>query len=463
MVHLSGAPGGLIANYRILLLGLHGKLAWRKEGRGTQTLTALLELGRRVQEPSFIFFLLLFDLALVQIVRPFALIVQAAHEPVVLEQARQKLMTSITVLETSLEKTKTLLGVVAMCRQHMSSKELARLMCVFRYTSWGKQVSSFLLQASKVLQDIPPRFQGCVLQFNAHSEENVQMLGSHCQCLAAEDFCRQRGAGRVPEDRRTKVNIYVWRRLPRQRRRVKVSVEVRAPLWTLCPLQDEFNLFSPRAQKRDTSKARPAGLNYRGMFRKHLRDCSRCQVPRGVYVVHAECIAGVDAVARLLGYMREEIAEIFGDVGMSCKMLELLQAGQAAFDWCGLLEKPPTQTSISAFLRLCDHLRPYVSKTRWPHGAAFAQVPQTWTLQKRELARQYKLLVQRVRPLPRTPCCAVCTLFSLRAHAVLPRRLLRGLPRYVQPDLRHPCGHLTSCQGLVVNCWLFCEACARFP
>ncbi|CAE7600327.1 unnamed protein product [Symbiodinium sp. CCMP2592] len=395
VVYLSGAPGGLISNYQIVLLCLHGKVAWKKEGKGNVSLTSLFEVGRRLQEPSFVFFLVGFDVALLKIVRPFALIVQKAEEASVVEKARRNMEAALETMQESFAKVKIMLGAVACCRQYVSSKELARLMSACRYTSWGKPVRSFILHASKVLFNIPPEFQGCKLQLNAQLAPGMMSLGGHCQCLAAEEHCRRARRRAVPEIRRVKTKIYVFRR----GRRVQKTVSV--PLWTMLEIQKDASFFCPRQQLRDTTKNSVLGMDYSDMFRPRLPRAnwlgSRCQVPNGVFQAHAACVQAIEALMEFLKYAKEEVDDIFSDVGMNSDMLSLLRAGEVAFDWTSLLAQPPTRACLTAFGRLVEMFKPYLAKGRWPHGDAFQKVPQTWSLQKREFTQQYELLVSRVR------------------------------------------------------------------
>ena len=393
--HLSGAPGGLILNYQIILLCLHGKVAWKKEGKGNVSLTSLFDVGRRIQEPSFVFFLVGFDVALLKIVRPFALVVQKAEEASVIERARRNMETSLRTIHASFEKVKAMLGAVACCRQHCAPKELARLMCACRYTSWGKPVRSFILHASKLLYKIPPEFQGCKLQFTAKSSPGIMSLGSHCQCLSEEEHCRKGRRRAVPDCRTVKTKIYVFRR----GRRVQKQVHV--PLWTMLDIDSNANFFCPRQQKRDCGQRPVLGMDYKNMFRARLLrdDClwSRCQVPQGVFQVHVACVQAIDALLDFLKYVKDEVSDIFADVGMNTHMLSLLHAGEMAFDWTSLLAQPPTRACVTSFGKLLKLFRPYLDKARWPLGDAFQKVPQTWSLQTQEFNQQYELLVSRVR------------------------------------------------------------------
>ena len=60
-----------LISYKSYVAALRGRLAWKQSGHGTQTLTSLLGMGRRLQDVPFVVFLLCFRDILERIVRPF--------------------------------------------------------------------------------------------------------------------------------------------------------------------------------------------------------------------------------------------------------------------------------------------------------------------------------------------------------------------------------------------------------
>ena len=299
-------------------------------------------------------------------------------------------MDTIATLQTSFGKVKILLAVVACCRQHCTSEELARLLCACRYATWGKPVKGYLLHASKLLYNIPPRFQGCTLQWTLPKNYNKQTLGSHCQCLAEENHYRR--TRERPEDRRVQI------RIPGRRRGRRCQIGMKVPLWAMCSIDKDASYFMPRKQERDASRPSAAGFDYKDMFRPHHGEShSRCQVPEGIFEVHKSCLEAIDALLVFLTYVREELQEIFSDVGMTPQMLRLIRAGTAAFDWRLLLSMPPGTKEKQGFCDLVSLLKPYLEKGCWPHGVPFSKVPQTWDLSRSETLKQYTALVSRVR------------------------------------------------------------------
>ena len=124
--HVATVPGNLLQNYRGIILGLHGRLAWRKAKRGTSSLETLTEVGRRLQDVSFVFFLLLFSDVLGKIVRPHVLIVQDPREPWLIQKANNELLLQLGVVREGLKKLAKLVLCHVLLAQHLSSIEVGR-------------------------------------------------------------------------------------------------------------------------------------------------------------------------------------------------------------------------------------------------------------------------------------------------------------------------------------------------
>ena len=76
---LCGVAGTIIDNYKSYTAGLHLRMEWRRAGHSTQSLESLAEIGRRLSDPAFVVFLVCFNDILVRVVRPYAMVVQAAR------------------------------------------------------------------------------------------------------------------------------------------------------------------------------------------------------------------------------------------------------------------------------------------------------------------------------------------------------------------------------------------------
>ena len=153
--HLSGCPSSLISNYKVLIAALHCRLAWKREGHGSQSLSALLELGRRLQDVAFIVFMVAFDSILRFALRPYVLLVQSLCEPAQLDIAREGMMQRFRDCKTSVNKIRRLLTVAPLCRQHATPGELARFLCAFTYSDFAQHFPGVLEHCTRLVYKWP--------------------------------------------------------------------------------------------------------------------------------------------------------------------------------------------------------------------------------------------------------------------------------------------------------------------
>ena len=59
MVYLSGVPGSLVHNYRVIIAGLWARASWKQAGHSTQSIDHLLDVARRLSSVSFIALMLI--------------------------------------------------------------------------------------------------------------------------------------------------------------------------------------------------------------------------------------------------------------------------------------------------------------------------------------------------------------------------------------------------------------------
>ena len=147
IAYLSGTPSSLIENYRLIIASLHGRIAWVQQGHRHQKLDHLLEVGRKLSDPSFVVFLTLFTDVMGGIVRPFAKMVQASCEPVVFFAAQRQLLTDILHAMMALRRCRILFRVLCLCRQHAPIEDLRNLAEAFSYGSFIAKVLAHAMAA----------------------------------------------------------------------------------------------------------------------------------------------------------------------------------------------------------------------------------------------------------------------------------------------------------------------------
>lgn len=107
IVYLSGAPGNFIANYKLIRGSLWARIAWAREGHGTQSVQHLLDLSRTVGDIGFVAFVLIFHDILHLTLRPFALAVQATLEPSVLAYTEERLRRRLQLTQPGIRNLRS--------------------------------------------------------------------------------------------------------------------------------------------------------------------------------------------------------------------------------------------------------------------------------------------------------------------------------------------------------------------
>ena len=98
----------------------------------------------------------------------------------------------------------------------------------------------------------------------------------------------------------------------------------------------------------------------------------------------------------LLGTVKEEMRQMLGSVGAHRENMDLASMAASAWNWAALPRRAPTAKEEHAFCVASSRLNPYLEKSLYPVGAAFAGVPRAWP-SATELVAQYRLLCERVR------------------------------------------------------------------
>ena len=156
IVYLSGAPGNLLRNYKIVRASLIARAQWAREGHSTQTATQLLELGRTLGDVPFVVFVMLLEDVLSIILRPFAVQVQGACEPATLAGAQRRLLAHFTEALEAVRTMRRLILVLTLCRQHIGAGDLGNLLAAHAGTRAAQLFPTFFQEAGNIVARAPP-------------------------------------------------------------------------------------------------------------------------------------------------------------------------------------------------------------------------------------------------------------------------------------------------------------------
>ena len=437
IVFLSGTPGNLLKNFKVIVAALHARLAWCQEGHRNQSMEHLLSLGRTMGDEAFCVFLSGLDDVLARDVRPLGKIVQALCEPGPYIRAAQRMLTAIKAKQDRIAELRKLLQVVGLMRQHLNEVEASSFIEAYRprfVTSFPNLFSSL----GPMLQQAP-QFQGSkLLVVQSITAANQVVQGPHCQCnarvnywrMANDDVNLQRNASRVEvpyrgtERTTVRVPLWVWngRHLNLHKKAVDTTVSSGFDP-NLHP--EQFHIRSaPRHRREDT----PAGLHTLSMFRGHVknsfsserrptvckhtgprrrlvkswtgqRPCtweSRCGVPGKLFALHERIDAALAELSLFLKEVLDEVGGIFGSVGVDTGMGKLLADAASCFNWSDLAFRQPNAAEENNFLNFASGIKPVLTHTKRPSDPKFAVVSQEWP-DRQQLLHEYRTLCERVR------------------------------------------------------------------
>ena len=119
----------LVSSYQAISLGLHARLAWKRQGHGTATLGTVTSVCRRFSDLSFVAFLLLAsDLA--RPVHQHAMTVQTKCEAWRTKRADDALLADFEKISSGIQEIRTAVLVVTICLQHMHGSDIASALAV---------------------------------------------------------------------------------------------------------------------------------------------------------------------------------------------------------------------------------------------------------------------------------------------------------------------------------------------
>ena len=395
VVYVSGIPGHLSANYRTLISSMHARLRWRQEGHGVQPLASLVGIGKRLTEPSFVFWMLIFQHIMEHIVAPVGLAVQSAKEPWVICDGLDHAMQAIAVCQEKSADLLNFLSVIALLRQTLTRKDIRNFLIAQRYSTLGRYFHSLWPHLVGLLCNVPPMFKGVHL---SSIDIDGRVLGPSCQCACVENalaYGARVGPGfkyNVPLGFPPPGGLPLPGGLSPRR--------VRVPVWVAFAAKEQaLEVGEPRWQRRRPDQLAPGRFVLHNMFRQKFtaNQTSRCCVLKGVYEVHKTLCGVLQRGQQFMEFLHEELTSVFGSVGTNPKMLELLRNVAVAWNWKHLVINSPEVKHIIAFTKVARLLRHFLVHSMMPDPNIFgAQAP--WSaVTEDELKVQYVLLLRRVR------------------------------------------------------------------
>jgi len=448
VVYLSGVPGSLLQNYKIIRGGFHARVAWRQAGHSKQTIHHLLDLGRRMSEPQFCVALSLLDDILGGLLQPFAKQVQATMDTSVFYQVLTRLMRRIDLYILSIRRLRVLLRVMSLCRQHLTSAEAVQLCMAFggfspcsgesRSTQprktftetshgvspatwrkilrdrarteqfgiqplkWGSCATHFptFFKHVETLLDKSPTFQDCEVVLPSVFNSNTHvLLGAHCQCTYREaELLQQWDAARLGHAfHRPKGPVWVA-----YQKQGGAGLSASDDLPSTLPRCETDNLLltPPRCITLPKKRKVPPQIHSQGMFRHGM---PRCKISHREFLMDQAIDTALLSISAFLVTMKEEMHNIFTSVGVNDSMSTLLGHVRECWDWERLAFERPTAAQIRAFRSVVTDLEPLFQNTLFPVLPGFENVPRYWK-NVNDLCIEYVILCERVRRAMGTQC-----------------------------------------------------------
>ena len=124
MGHLSNVVVNLHKNFQFYILGLSGRIAWKKAGHGKKTVQKILELSRRLDNVRFVAFTCFFADCLSQISITMR-DAQCTRDPCRLLENQERFLRELSTSAADLEWMRVCLAVGTLCAQHLAPSEFA--------------------------------------------------------------------------------------------------------------------------------------------------------------------------------------------------------------------------------------------------------------------------------------------------------------------------------------------------
>lgn len=153
--HLSGTPGAILENFKVILGGLHARVAWAQNGHRNQSLEHLLGISRALTDISFVVFGCVFADILRLGVRPFVIQVQGVLDPSAFKRCERRCFRYLAQVHALLPSLRGLFRVVALLRQHVPFDDLINLVSAFRWSALGRCFPTLFHAAPNLLAQTP--------------------------------------------------------------------------------------------------------------------------------------------------------------------------------------------------------------------------------------------------------------------------------------------------------------------
>ena len=440
VVYLSGVPGSLLQNYKVIRGGLHARVAWKQAGHSSQKLYHLLELGRRMSEPHFCITLTLLEDILGGLLQPFARQVQEHMEASVFHQKQTQVMRKIELYVLSIHRLRVLMRVISLCRQHLTSTEAVKLCMAlggvspctgsfrpnkerktFRETHhgvshatwqiilrersktgqfgieplrWGSVAThfpTFFKHVAGLLAD-RPTFQGCeVVMPSKFNHSTHVFLGAHCQCMYRERDLLQQWDAHIASHTYTRPKGPLWvayQQVGMSAQGVGLSTPA------------DLVAIPPRCVTLPKLRRKPPQHISEGMFRHTIPKCS---ISHRDFLMDEALDTALQGISDFLVTMKEEVHDILGSIGVNDSMSTLLAHAHKCWDWQQLAFERPTAAQVRAFRSAATELEPLLKNTQFPALPGFEKVPRYWK-SVNDLCIEYVILCERVRRAMATQC-----------------------------------------------------------
>ncbi len=468
--YISGIPGNLLVNYKAYYGGLHARMHLTREGRGSQTLTSLVAIGRRLSSLGFVAFAMLFHDVLRHHLRPFALLIQEQSiEPWVIEIALERFISGLGRCVVAAQESRRLLLVGALLAPYVTQAEWLNVLSAFWYSPAARCFPGFYTGLPRLL--VQRTFAGCKLNVaTEHNPVTHMVLSPRCQCASQQTKRQTRScvcwrasdctcAHRCCEPHRipcfsspqctcgglepcwvANVRCRCWQqaRCHCQGRRSQVTVSrrqhVQVPEWVAhcgAPLRSSDSWYAGRFLVLPKEQRPPAQLAGESRFRNHL---PRCQIPHWLPNVSAEVDGALRSLEEFAQALVKEMGGYFGPVGISKPMADLLKAMRQCWDWGVLATSTPQAQHVQAFLHVFHALVPFLKHTAWPNLPRFADLQRNWNLSDAAVGMQYLRLLRSVRTAGQTTHRE--TWFPIARLKVLPVWPFPGIVAALLPKLR---------------------------
>ena len=375
----------------------HGALVARRGqmegGRGAQTKTHLVAVGRRLSDAGFVAFILAAGDVLRLQVQPLALQAQSCRGASWdMHRACCKAPEQLKATRGHLGTVKKWILVGALLHQYVGARDLVRFCWVLTSSRAGRAVPNL----TSSLHDLVFRleYHNCSLTRPAQTNTATNVLSPRCQCASM----RSRA-----DPRRVEICLPRGRRVNRMVDWDGPVIKVMVPRWVGASAYPRHawraQCDAPRFVEVAREKYTPAAL--RGAPRYvQTGHGPRCVVPAFLPATVAGVVAAITQAENLCEQLEYYLAGYAaGSIGVNRTLRDTMASAATCWDWAFLVQQPPQTEHYHFLFALAAALRPTLRHTSWPTHPDFQWLPQQWPAVRgpNGLFEQYRLLMQRIR------------------------------------------------------------------